>query len=268
MLKKRIIFALLWDEGWFCLSRNFRLQRVGDYTWLTKQYNFERVAQAIDELLVLDVTRGPRQSNSFRQVVTSLAESLQVPLAVGGGLRTLNDAQLALKAGADKVVWNTGALTRPDVLVDVRATLGQQCIVLNLDVRRSSDGYDVYVGNGGTQGIGLRDFVASPLTKNVGELLVNSIDLDGTGIGLDLQIPDFIGSGLEPPLVLMGGTGQPSHMVAGLLHHRVDAVCTSNLLNFIGDGLSRARASCVAAGIAIPNRLPAQDLREGRLSQS
>ena len=262
MLKKRLAFALLWDGGHFSLSRNFRLQRVGDYAWLTKQYRFEDVAQAIDELFILDVTRGPRQSEAFLQVVSSLAESLQIPVAVGGGLRTLRDARGALKAGADKLVFNSGAFTSLELLMDVGCAFGRQCIVVSLDLRRCIDGYDIYVNDGKTRGASLLESLESPVVDHAGELLVNSIDLDGTGNGLDLGIPDLISSASDLPLVLMGGTGQPSHVISGLLHSRVDAVCTSNLLNFIGDGLSEARAACIAAGISIPNRLSAQESRD------
>ena len=107
MLKKRVIFTLLYDNGYFMLSRNFRLQKVGDLQWLKKNYNFSHIAFSIDELIILDVTRGERNEEKFHDHVRSLNEECFIPIAAGGGIRTLEQARRLLRSGADKVVINT-----------------------------------------------------------------------------------------------------------------------------------------------------------------
>lgn len=261
MLKKRIIFALLWDDGFFCQSRNFRLQRVGDYQWLTRHYRFDLVARAIDELVILDVTRGPRQSEPFLRTVGLLAESLQVPLSVGGGLDSLRDAAAAFAAGADKVVFNRAVLMDSQLIRDTSQNFGQQCVVASLDVRKTESGFCTYTKDGMEPAIPLAEFFLSRDSSSLGEIVLNSVDLDGTGNGLELEMVESVHPLCQHPIVLMGGIGKPDHIVTGLLHPRVDAVCTSNLLNFIGDGLSLARAACSDAAIDIPIRANWESLR-------
>lgn len=259
MLKKRLIFALLWDSGHFCLSRNFRLQRIGNREWLTDQYHFASVANSIDELLVLDVTRGLRLSEDFLAAVSELATTIQVPISAGGGVRDPSSVQRLLRSGADKVVCNSAFVGPHSLLEAIRDRFGQQSIVGSVDVVRADFGYRVMLENGTVPAGPLGPFVEENVRPFAGELLINSIDRDGTGQGLDFAIPSALPDGLEQPVILMGGTGKPDHIVEGLSQPHVDAVATSNLLNFIGDGLAMARAACALAGVPIPRRLPVAD---------
>lgn len=219
------------------------------------QYHFRDIAGSFDELLVLDVTRGRRQSNQFLSAVAQLASTVQVPISAGGGVRSSDGARDLLLSGADKVVYNTALIGASDRLIRIRDTYGQQSIVASVDVARTHAGFQVMVHNGTTSTGALDVYLHDNVLPVAGELLLNSIDRDGTGRGLDFSLLTALPDGVEQPIVLMGGIGTSEHIVNGLLHPLVDAVATSNLLNFMGDGLSAARTSCELAGVPIPRRL-------------
>lgn len=268
MLKKRLIFALLWDSGHFCLSRNFRLQRVGSLAWLWDQYHFDTLAASVDEIIMLDVTRGPRLTQEFLAAVSSLASAIHVPISVGGGVWNPSDVRALMGSGADKVVCNSALVSARHDIEAVRDRYGQQSIIGSVDVVRVEHGYEVMVENGLVPAGPLGRFVDEKARNVVGEILLNSIDRDGTGQGLDLALPLSLPVGVEQPVILMGGTGRPEHIVEGLRDSHVDAVATSNLLNFIGDGLEMARLSCSEALVPIPNRLSSASVRHRLLSES
>lgn len=254
MLKKRLLFVLLWDGGSFSLSRNFRLQHVGNFQWLTQQYDFGTVAASIDELVLLDVTRGPRQSTAFLDIVSELAAAFQMPLAVGGGIVTSEQARLAMLAGADKIVINTGLVTAPAVVADIVRNSGRQSLIGSVDARKARDGFDAFINDGSLDVGELSTFLQESFVADLGEILLNNIDADGTGRGIDFTILDQLPPELEQQIILMGGVGKPDHVADALMNERVDAVATANLLNFIGSGLGLARGICQARGIPLPMR--------------
>lgn len=266
MLKKRMVFTLLWNEGRYCLSRNFRLQHVGDRKWLEENYDFATVASSVDELCMLDVSRSVRLTDGFLGDVSWLASRFQMPLSVGGGVYSIDAARSVLRAGADKVIVNSGLFEAPSGIREIRDVFGQQCIVGSIDVRASNGSYQVYSNNGVRSQGSLRDALSSQVLDTTGELLINSIDADGTGHGLDFRILEALPPILEQQVVLMGGVGKPSHIVEALEHSQVDAVATANLLNFIGNGLGEARRACRDSGIALPRRISSEDYRELRSS--
>lgn len=258
MLKKRLIFTLLWDQGYFSLSRNFRLQHVGDLTWLTDKYHFAAVASSIDELALIDVSRSPRQSEEFLDVVSKLASTFHMPLSVGGGVTSINVVDSLLQVGADKVIVNSAFQSDSDQLFLMREKYGKQCIVASIDVRKVDGNYLAF-GDNGTCNLGsLAAHISERVADYAGEIIINSIDRDGTGQGLDFDILKYVPSDCESQIVLMGGVGNPSHIVEGLNSSHVDAVATANLLNFIGTGLLEARLACSDAGVILPHRLPVE----------
>jgi len=258
MLKKRLIFTLLWDEGHFSLSRNFRLQHVGDLAWLTDKYNFAAVASSIDELALIDVSRSPRQSKEFLDVVSKLASTFHMPLSVGGGVTSIDVVDSLLQAGADKVILNSALQFDNDQLFLMREKYGKQGLVASIDVRKVDGNYLVF-GENGTCNLGsLTTHISERVADYAGEIIINSIDRDGTGQGLDFDILRYVPRDCESQIALMGGVGNPSHIVEGLNAPHVDAVATANLLNFIGTGLLEARVACGDAGIALPQRLPVE----------
>ncbi len=243
MLKKRIIFTLLYDSGSFMLSRNFRLQKVGAIDWLQKNYDFSHIAFYIDELIVLDVSRAERDIARFSDALKSLAKGCFAPIAAGGGIRKLSDARQLLRSGADKVVVNSVLFDDPQLISALAQEFGQQCVVGAIDVKQEEDGaYHIYTNNGFCQRhepvIKLLEQLPE---KSVGELYLNSINQDGTGQGYDLGLLDLIPHQLNLPTILAGGAGHSQHLIDGLLDERVDAVATAHLFNFVGDGLKKAR---------------------------
>lgn len=255
MLKKRLIFTLLYNQGQFMLSRNFRLQKVGDLKWLQANYNFSQISFSIDELIVLDVTRGVKKNTeAFCEALKSLAEGCFVPIAAGGGIRTIEHARTLLRSGADKVVVNTPLYESNSFVSEMASEFGQQCVVASLDVKRASDGsYQVLSDCGSNLLEGSASHWIEKVVKNaVGEVYLNSIDRDGTGQGYDLKLLDLLPSGMPKPVILAGGVGNATHLAEGLADPRVDAVATAHLFNFLGDGLKQARLSLITCGVDLP----------------
>jgi imidazole glycerol-phosphate synthase subunit HisF len=253
VLKKRIIFTLLYDSGHFMLSRNFRLQRVGDIRWLQKNYNFSQIAYFIDELVVLDVSRQARQSERFCEALKQVASGCFVPIAAGGGVRTVEHARALLRSGADKVVVNSALFSAPDLVQQLAQEFGQQCVVGSIDAKCDEAGQAwCWTDNGQTQ-------QAQPLTQvwptllkmPIGELYLNSIYRDGTGQGYDMGLLDSLPTPMPIPVIFAGGVGNALHLAQGLQDERVDAVATAHLFNFVGDGLARARAQLLAQGFSL-----------------
>jgi imidazole glycerol-phosphate synthase subunit HisF len=242
MLKKRVIFTLLYDSGSFMLSRNFRLQKVGDLLWLKKNYDFSKIAFSIDELIILDVTRSVRDEEKFHDHVRSLTEECFVPIAAGGGIRTVEQARKLLHSGADKIVVNTLVSESTEVIEEIAEEFGQQCIVVSVDAKLIDGKFTVWTNNGVIQQeANLMQWLGNIIRLPIGELYLNSIAHDGTGQGYCFSLLDDIPDSFNIPVILAGGAGKFQHLFSGLSDGRVDAVATANLFNFIGDGLSKAR---------------------------
>jgi cyclase len=251
MLKKRIIFTLLYDNEFFMLSRNFRLQRVGNLAWLQKNYNFEHIAFFIDELIVLDVTRGKRDLLKFAGILKDLTAGCFVPIAAGGGVHSTDDAGLLLRSGADKIVVNTSLFKNRKMVKNLIAEFGRQCVVGSVDLKHEDNGsFEIFVQNGEEKlNLKTNDAFEQILDETVGELYLNSIDKDGTGQGYDFSVLDCIPKHCQVPVILAGGVGNWNHLKAGLSDFRVDAVATAHLFNFVGDGLQKARENLLGQGI-------------------
>jgi cyclase len=253
MLRKRIVFTLLYDDGYFMLSRNFRLQRVGNVEWLFRNYRFEETSGFIDELIVLDVTRGERNHVEFSQTLKSIARHCFIPIAAGGGVRSVTDAKKLLLAGADKIVVNTLLLGNLDLVRELTVELGQQCIVGSIDAKKHCDGsYRVFnIGESGTSSNLNVTAVLSRLAGEqvIGELYLNSVDSDGTAQGFDFALLDLVPKGWPVPIILSGGAGNVVHLSNGLSDPRVSAVATAHLHNFVGNGLQDARVMLIQEGV-------------------
>lgn len=254
MLKKRLIFTLLYNQGQFMLSRNFRLQKVGNLKWLQTNYNFSHISFSIDELIVLDVTRNEKNTAAFCDALKALTEGCFVPIAAGGGVRTIEHARTLLRSGADKVVVNTALYENNGFIGELASEFGRQCVVASMDVKRSVDGtYQVMAESGSKCLEGTATHWIEQVTNDaVGEIYLNSIDRDGTGQGYDMQLLDLLPHNMPKPVILAGGVGNSTHLAEGLADPRVDAVATAHLFNFVGDGLKQARHSLIAGGVELP----------------
>ena len=240
-LKKRIIFTLLFKDNRFVLSRNFRLQAIGDFQWLEQNYNFSNVSFFIDELIVIDVSK-QRDNKKFFKVISDLSSISFVPITAGGGISSLEQVKTLFDSGADKVILNTELHNKHNLLETISDKYGKQCLVGSIDISKREGVYKVFK-NYGEDEIGILEEVIMNNTnlKYVGELYINSIDNDGTGNGLDLSIARTVRPLIGCPIILSGGIGNAAHIIEGLSSEYVDAVSTAHLLNFLGNGLEKSR---------------------------
>jgi imidazole glycerol-phosphate synthase subunit HisF len=235
------------------LSRNFRLQKVGGLGWLKKNYNFSNISFSIDELIILDVTRGEKDEKRFHEHVRSLASECFAPIAAGGGIRTLEHARNLLYSGADKVVVNTLIYESTDIMNEIISEFGQQSVVASVDVKMVDNKFTVWTDNGSVlQKKSVTQWLEDIALLGVGELYLNSIDRDGTGQGYQIELLDSIPDTFSIPVILSGGAGKYDHLSNGLRDKRIDAVATEHLFNFVGDGLKKMRNKLLEEGHNLP----------------
>lgn len=250
MLKKRLIFTLLHANGEYMLSRNFRLQTVGDLQWLKENYDFDAIAQSVDELVVLDVSRDGRDISVFADTLRELVSNYFLPIAAGGGVNTLDDGFKLLGAGADKLVVNTAVVENPEGVRQLAATFGNQCVVASLDCRRLDGEYRVFTRNGQKDtGLTVNEVARRAVENGAGEIYLTSMDQDGTGFGYDTQLVAGLDETIQAPIIVSGGVGRYKHFCEGLALDKVTGASTANIYNFIVGGLSKARAHIAADGI-------------------
>lgn len=243
MLRKRLIFGLIYNDGFFMQSRNFRLQRVGNLNWLEKNYKFQKISFSIDELVVLDATRGPKDTRKFAAIVSRLVDDVFMPVAAGGGIRKIEDAELLFQSGADKVILNSPLYNNPSLVKEIIDQYGSQSLIASVDYKIIDDEPVVFIENGEIRiPFSIYDYLKYLEHLGVGEILFNSIDKDGTGFGFDLPTIEKYAKNVNVPFIVMGGAGNERHLSSGLAIEAVSAVATANLFNFIGNGLPNARS--------------------------
>ena len=235
------------------LSRNFRLQKVGDINWLEKNYGFSNVGFSIDELIVLDVSRNERNRDEFSEVLKTLTNDCFAPIAAGGGINSIADATKLLRSGADKIVVNSSLQSNRKLISELAQEFGRQCIIASVDCKQIEGNFFIVTNNGSNvTDLTLTKFLEQCSDLAIGEICINSIDRDGTGNGFQIELLDCLPELFEIPVIISGGVGNYSHLAEGLKDARVDAVATANLLNFMGDGLASARSQLVNLGIDLP----------------
>jgi cyclase len=234
MLAKRILPCLDVNGGRVVKGVNFvNLQDAGDPVELAKAYN----DAGADELVFLDITATHEDRDTIIDVVYRTAEQVFIPLTVGGGIQTLENIKLLLRAGADKVSINSAAVRNPDFINQASDRFGRQCIVVAIDARRRHDprnpGWDVYV-RGGRENTGIDALKwAEDVTKRgAGELLVTSMDADGTQEGYDLELTRTIADLVEIPVIASGGAGNTKHIYEALTEGKAEAALLASLLHY------------------------------------
>jgi len=256
MLKKRIIFALLYQDGFFCLSRNFRLQKVGDINWLLKSYNFEEISGAIDELVILNLSTNAFDHRDFILCVEKIQKNFFIPITLGGNVRKVKDADRLFSFGADKIVLNTLFFENSDIAAEIVSQYGSQAVIASVDYKKNElSDYTNYMTHNREQKLSeleLINHLQKVQVLGCGEILARSVERDGTGNGLDLAFLDFVPDNeITVPLIIAGGIGKSDHMIAGLQNSRINAVCTANLLNFMNKSLLQARRSIESKGLPV-----------------
>lgn len=258
MMKKRLIFSLLFTDGYFIQSRNFRSQRVGDVKWLLNNYHFETIAQAIDELVIVSVSRKREQTEEFLKVAKTLSRTCFMPKMFGGAITKIDDAKRLFDSGADKVILNTSLFTNKNDVQLISSTFGSQAVVGCLDCKWNTQlqSFDVYIKNSSQKlDISFKDALKEAVDAGVGEIMLQSIDSDGTGNGLDLRLVERFQEAVSDskvPLILAGGAGNFEHIKTALEQEGTSAILTANLLNFMGDSLKRTRDQLIEMGMNLP----------------
>lgn len=249
MLRKRIIFSLIYHDGFFMQSRNFRLQKVGNLHWLEKNYHFQKIAFSLDELIVVNASRGEKNISSFAEMITSLVNNVFIPITAGGGIQSLEDAELLFNSGADKILVNSILYNDTELIKSLVLKYGSQSIVGSLDYKKIDEVNEVFIQDGSTRiHFTLEEYIAHLENLDIGEIYLNSIDKDGTGFGYDFEEIHRLSKFISKPLIIAGGAGNESHLIEGLKMNSVSAVATANLFNFIGNGLPNARKKILDSG--------------------
>jgi cyclase len=255
-------FTLLYADGKFHLSRNFKLQTVGDVDWLMSNYEFESITRSIDELLILNVGNEGLDSRCFLESIEKVVKYCFMPVAVGGGVRNIEQAQLLFQSGADKVVLNSAFFTNTQLITNLVRLYGRQSIVASIDFRRNTACEAEVFIDGGRENtkILLADAVSLAAFAGAGEIYLNSIDRDGTGMGYDLSALETAFKSCDLPIIAAGGADTSDRLIEGVRSGFVSAVSTAHLFNFMCDGLRDARQEMILDGIPL-SRWNFEDLK-------
>ena len=239
MLKNRLILCLLLREGLFVNSRNFKLNPVGNLETILQYLHFE----AIDELVFLNVSRNGKDVEAFSKDLEMVGRYCFIPIAAGGGVKSVDDFHRLLNSGADKIVINSVVFENPSLIQEAAKLFGSQCVVVSLDVKKTREGrYEVYSHNGSRNSGKDAVEVARRVEKlGAGEIFLTSIDRDGTCRGYDHELIRSVTTSVGIPVIASGGVGEFQHLVDGLNLGGAQAVSAANLFHFIGQSLRKAK---------------------------
>jgi imidazole glycerol-phosphate synthase subunit HisF len=251
MLRRRVIPCLDVADGRVVKGTRFvDLVDEGDPAELAARY----AAEGADELVFLDITAAPERRGTLLDVVERTARQVFIPLTVGGGVRSVDDMRAVLRAGADKVGLNTAAVSDPDLVVRCAARFGRQAVVVAIDARARTErvGWDVLVRGGrDTTGLDAVDWAVRAVELGAGELLVTSIDRDGTQTGFDLELLRAIVDRVEVPVIASGGAAGPADFVDAVTIGGADAVLAASIFHRRIYSVAEVKAAMAAAGLAI-----------------
>ncbi|WP_300377498.1 imidazole glycerol phosphate synthase subunit HisF [Henriciella sp.] len=249
MLKTRIIPCLDVKDGRTVKGVNFvGLRDAGDPVELAKIYD----AQGADELCFLDITASHEGRGTMLDVVRRTAEQCFMPLTVGGGVRSADDLVLLLRSGADKVAINSAAVADPDVISRCAAKGGRQAVVVAIDARQTGNHWEIFTHGGRKPtGINAVEFAKEAERRGAGEILLTSMDKDGTKSGFDIPLLQAITSAVTIPVVASGGAGSAADLAPAVLEGGANAVLAASIFHFGEVGLSEARAALAAAGAPV-----------------
>ena len=249
-LAVRVIPCLDVDAGRVVKGTNFvDIRDAGDPVELAERYD----AEGADELVFLDITATHEKRDTMVELARRTADNVFVPFTIGGGIRSVADAQQVLDAGADKVSVNSAAVARPDLLGEMAEVFGAQCVVLAIDARREPDGtYGVYV-EGGRRPVG-RDAIEwarEGVERGAGEILLTSMDRDGTEHGYELTLTRAVSDAVDVPVIASGGAGTLDHLVDAVNEGGADAVLCASIFHYGAYTVREAKERMRAAGIPV-----------------
>jgi imidazole glycerol-phosphate synthase subunit HisF len=250
MLKKRLVPSLVLRDGAVVRSVNFSHTNVIHWKPLTAIDFFNK--WAVDEIVVLDVSRDLSKREIFYEVVDGLSRKCFVPLTVGGWVTTVDEARRLLRLGADKIVINTQAVREPALLTECALTFGAQCVVVGIDVRRETTGETrVWIDRGReTTGLTAAAWAREAEGRGAGEILLTSIDREGTGRGYDLDLVREVAAAVSIPVIAFGGAFEWQHLVDGI-RAGAEAASAANVFHFTEHSTKKAKDFMRAAGIDV-----------------
>jgi cyclase len=243
------------DQGRVVKGTNFvDIRDAGDPVELAARYD----AEGADELVFLDITATSDKRDTVVELARRVADECFIPFTIGGGIRSVADAQAVLDAGADKVAVNSAAVARPELISELGDVFGAQCVVLAIDAKRSSaaesggaDAWEVFVAGGRTAtGLDVVSWAREGVERGAGEILLTSMDRDGTNDGFDLELTRAVAGAVGVPVIASGGAGTLEHLAAAL-HAGADAALAASIFHYGMFAISEAKAHLLSAGIAV-----------------
>ena len=270
MALRRLVACLDVESGRVVKGTNFvGLRDAGDPVELAERYD----AEGADELVFLDITASHERRATITELARRTADNVFIPFTIGGGIRSAGDAQAVLDAGADKVSVNSAALARPELISGLAEVFGSQCVVVAIDARRRAAAgrsasapcdappghfgepleFDVYV-NGGRTPAPEREAVAwarEAAERGAGEILLTSMDRDGTADGYDLELTRAVADAVTVPVIASGGAGEPAHLVDAIERGGADAVLCASILHYGWFSVAEAKRAMMEAGIEV-----------------
>ena len=251
MALKRVIPCLDVDSGRVVKGTNFAdIRDAGDPVELAARYD----AEGADELVFLDITASHERRDTIVELARKTANEVFIPFTIGGGIRSAGDAQAVLDAGADKVSVNSAALERPELIGELAEVFGSQCVVIAIDAKAEGDGsWGVYV-NGGRVRVDGREAVAwarEATERGAGEVLLTSMDRDGTTAGYDLELTRAVADAVSVPVIASGGAGELRHLAEGVVKGGADAVLCASIFHYGKHTVREAKEHLRHAGIPV-----------------
>ncbi len=250
MALKRVIPCLDVDAGRVVKGTNFvGLRDAGDPVELAARYD----AEGADEIIFLDITASHERRETIAELARRTADEVFIPFTIGGGIRSVGDAQAVLDAGADKVAVNSAALARPELIGELAEVFGAQCVVIAVDAKRSEQGWDVYT-HGGRAVVEGREAVAwarEAVERGAGEVLLTSMDRDGTTSGYDLALTRAVADAVSVPVIASGGVGELEHLSEGIVEGGADAVLCASIFHFGKHTVREAKRHLRDAGVPV-----------------
>jgi cyclase len=250
MLLRRVIPCLDVDRGRVVKGTRFvGIRDAGDPVELAARYE----AEGADELVFLDITASHEKRATMVDLARRTADDVFIPFTLGGGIRSARDAQAVLDAGADKVSVNSAAVASPALIDELARVFGAQCVVLAIDARRGGDGrYEVFVRGGRTAtGRDAVRWAREGVERGAGEILLTSMDRDGTEGGYELELTRAVADAVEVPVIASGGAGRPRHLVQAVQEGGADAVLCASIFHYGAYTVGQAKDEMAAAGIPV-----------------
>jgi cyclase len=225
------------------------LRKIGD----PAQFALKYYEQGIDEIIYMDIVASLYQRNSLGNIVTDTTENVFIPITVGGGIRSLADVEKMMRCGADKVALNTSVVQRPELITEIANRFGSQCMVLSIEAKQSGPGcWEAYVDNGREHtGLEVVEWAKQAVDLGAGEVLVTSVDREGTRKGFDVVLTRAVADAVPVPVIASGGMGATEHLSEVVLEGHANAVAMADILHYGRTGLDEIRASAANDGISV-----------------